>query len=39
MEFLLELLEILFDIGGILMDVIEDKFFIKSSFKKSKKRT
>lgn len=36
MEFLLE---ILFDVGEILIDVIEDKFFIKSSFKKNKKRT
>lgn len=36
MEFLLEFLV---GVGEILIDVIEDKFFIKSSFKKSKKRT
>lgn len=33
------LLEFLVGIGELLIDVIEDKFFIKSSFKKSKKRT
>ena len=33
------LLEILVGIGEILIDVIEDKFFIKSSFKKNKKRS
>lgn len=33
------LLEFLVGIGELLIDVIEDKFFIRSSFKKSKKRT
>lgn len=33
------LLEFLVGIGELLIDVIEDKFFIKTSFKKSKKRT
>lgn len=36
MEFLLEFI---CEVFGILFDVIEDKFFIKTSFKKSKKRT
>ena len=33
------LLEFLACTGELLIDVIEDKFFIRSSFKKIKKRT
>lgn len=36
MEFLIEFL---CEIFGILFDVIEDKFFIRPSFRKGKKRT
>lgn len=36
MEFLIEFLS---EVFGILFDVIEDKFFIKSPFRKGQKRT
>lgn len=32
-------IEIICEALGILFDVIEDKFFIKSSFRKNKKRS